>query len=74
MKDAGLTWWEMISKGLLDPGFGLIETDQYVFKKENISMVICVDECIVSSRTKGVLDETIVAIKVNFTITDEGEI
>ena len=63
LKDAGLTWWEMISKGLLDLGFEQTETDQCVFKKENVIMFIYVDDCIINSRTKEGLDETMAAIK-----------
>ena len=74
LKDAGLTWWEMISKGLLDLGFEQTETDQCVFKKENVIILIYVDDCIINSRTKEGLDETMAAIKEHFTITDEGEI
>ena len=63
LKDAGLTWWEMISKGLLDLGFEQTETYQCVFKKENVIILIYVDDCIINSRTKEGLNETIAAIK-----------
>jgi len=74
LKDAELTWWEMISKGLPDLGFEQTETYQYVFKKKNVIILIYVDDCIINSRIKEGLDETMAAIKENFTITDEGEI
>ena len=63
----------MISKGLLDLGFEQTEIDQCVFKKENVIILIYVDDCIINSRTKEGLDETIHAIKKNVTITEEGE-
>ena len=64
----------MISKGLLDLGFEQTETDQCVFKKENVIILIYVDDCIIFSRTKEGLDETISSIKKNFDITEEGDI
>ena len=63
LKDAELTWWEMISKGLPDLGFEQTETYQYVFKKKNVIILIYVDDCIINSRTKEGLDETMAAIK-----------
>ena len=36
LKDAGITWWKVISKGLLDLGFEQIDADQCEFRKENI--------------------------------------
>ena len=33
LKDAGLTWWKIISKVLLALGFGQTDTDQCIFKK-----------------------------------------
>ena len=74
LKDSGLAWWEMISKGLLDLGSEQTETDQCVFNKENVIILIYVDDCIINSRTKEGLDETMAAIKEHFTTTDEGEI
>ena len=74
LKDAGLTWWEMISKGLLDLGFEQTDTDQCVFKKENVIILIYIDDCIILSRTKEDLDKTLQDIKKDFKITDEGNI
>ena len=64
----------MTSKGILDLGFEQTEIDQCVFKKENVIILIYVDDCIINSRTKEGLDKTMAAIKENFTITDEGKI
>ena len=61
-------------KGLLDLAFEQKETDQCVSKKENVIILIYVDDCIIISRTKEGLDETIEAIKKDSIITEEGEI
>ena len=59
LRDAGLTWWEMILKGLLDLGFEQTDTDQCVFKKKNVIILIYVDDCIILSKTKEKLDGTL---------------
>ena len=64
----------MISKGLLDLGFEQTDTDQCVFKKENVIILIYVDDCIILSRTKEDLDKTLQDIKKDFKVTDEGNI
>ena len=62
----------MISNGLLDLSFDQTKIDQCVFKKEDVIILIYIDDCIISSRTKEGLDETITSIKKNFDITEEG--
>ena len=64
----------MISKGIPYLDFEQTETDQCVFKKDNVIVLIYADDYIINSRTKEGLDETIAAIKENFTITEEGEL
>ena len=45
-----------------------------MFKKENVIILIYVDDCIILSRTKEDLDKTLQDIKKDFNITDEGNI
>ena len=74
LKDAGLTWWEIISKGFLDLGFEQTDTEPCVFKKENVIILIYVDDCIILSRTKEGLEKTLEGICKKFTMTNEGNI
>ena len=57
LKDAGFTWWEMVSKGLMDLGFEQTDIDQCIFKKENVIILIYVDDCTILSRTNEDLGE-----------------
>ena len=45
-----------------------------MFKKENVIILIDVDDCIILSRTKEDLDKTLQDIKKDFKITDKGNI
>ena len=59
LKDVGLIWWEMTSKGLLGLGFEQTDTDQCVFRKENVIILIHVDDYIILTRTREDLDKTL---------------
>ena len=40
LRDAGRTWWEHLSEGLTEMGFHQTETDQCVFIKDNVIILI----------------------------------
>ena len=50
------------------------ETDQCVFKKENVIILINIDDYIILSRKKEDLDKNLQDIKRGISITDEGNI
>ena len=49
----------MTSKGLLGLGFEQTDTDQCVFRKENVIILIHVDDYIILTRTREDLDKTL---------------
>ena len=52
LKDAGRTWWEYLSSGLIEMGFTLTDTYQCVFMKDDTITPVYVDNCIIMSRTE----------------------
>ena len=64
----------MISKGLLNLGFEKTETDQCVFKKENVIILFNIDDYIILLRKKEDLDKNLQDIKRGISITDERNI
>ena len=73
LKDAGRTWWEHLSEGLLQMGFKQCQTDQCVFYKDDIIILIYVDDCCIISKNEKGIQDTMNALKEHYTITDEGE-
>ena len=71
LRDAGRTWWEHLSEGLIDLGFHKIETDQCVFIKEDFFILIYVDNCVISSKNKESISKKMELIKKGYTITDK---
>ena len=47
LKYVGITWWQFLSKKLNGIGFEQKDTDQCVFKKENVFTIFCVDYYII---------------------------
>ena len=52
LKDAGLTWFDHLSKGLDSICCKPTKSDPYIFQKGTNLIVIYVDDCIILSRTK----------------------
>ena len=72
-KDAGRTWWEHLSIGLKETGFHSTETDQCVFMKENMIILIYVDDCIIMSKDKDKIIRTMESLKERYAIIYEGK-
>ena len=73
LKDAGLTWFEHLSQGLLSMNFKPIISDPCVFIRGSNILILYVDDCIVISQSegeaKGIYNEL---QNHGFKITDEG--
>lgn len=57
LKDAGHTWWEYLSDGLIEMGFTPSQTDQCVFMKGDAIILIYVDDFVILSKSdRGIVD------------------
>ena len=72
LRDAGRTWWEHLSEGLTEMGFHSTETDQCVFVKDDVIILICVDDCVILSKNEDKIIETMELLKKKYAIIDEG--
>ena len=73
LKDAGRTWWQHLSEGLIEMGFTQCQTDQCVFLKDDVIILIYVDDCCIISKNEKVITDTLNQLRKRYTITDEGE-
>ena len=73
IRDAGRTWWENLSEGLIDIGVHQTQTDPCVFIKGHVIILIYVDDCIILSKNKQSIIKILELLRKNYTITDEGE-
>ena len=47
LKDAGRTWWEQISEGVEEMGFRQCQSDQFVWMKDGLVILVSVDNCLI---------------------------
>ena len=74
LKDAGRTWYEHLSDGLIALGFTPTDTDKCVFIRGTTILVIYVDDCLIFAANKEDLDAAYKDIQFRYKITDEGTI
>ena len=77
LKQASLTWFEMLSKGLIDRNFMPSAVDSCVFVRDNCIVLVYVDDCIVISHDSKVIDRFITSMQTgpeNFKLTDDGDL
>ena len=73
LKDAGLTWFEHLSKGLNAMGFQPTASDPCIFQNGSNLIVLYVDDCIILSRTKEEADKIFTELNnKGYKMTDEG--
>ena len=72
LKDAGRTWHEFLSSGLLDRNWKQSEIDDCMFTKGDILLLLYVDDAILISRINKRIDAEIRSLKYSFNLTDEG--
>ena len=63
LKDAGRTWANHLKQGLLDRGFTQSKVDPCVFFKDNLILVICVDDLIAFCPTDEPIDQFIESMR-----------
>ena len=75
LKQAGHNWHVKLKTGLLDLGFKPCMTDPCVFTKDDLIVLVFVDDCLVFSREKKKVDDFIAQLRhQSFILTDEGDI
>ena len=73
LKDAGRTWFEHLSDGLMSMGFTATSSDPCIFTKDSNIIILYVDDCIIISKTKEEADDIFNELKHRkYKLTDEG--
>ena len=77
LKQASSNWFDHLTKGLKQRDFFPSEMDPCVYYKDNCIVLVYVDDCIIFSKDKSVIDDLIHSLMngpENYVLTDEGEI
>jgi hypothetical protein len=74
LKDAGKTWADYLKKGLLERGWKSSEIDSCLFTKNGIVLVLYVDDAILLSPYKSLIDSEIRSLQRDYDLTDDGEL
>ena len=74
LKDSGKTWFDFLKKGLLKRGWEKSEIDSCLFTKDGILLVIYIDDAILISPDKKIIDIEIKSLQEGYNLTDDGEL
>jgi hypothetical protein len=74
LKDAGRTWYEHLTKGLAERGWKQLEIDTCLFTKDGILLIVYVDDAILISPNKQLIDREIKSLQEDYDLTDDGEL
>ena len=75
LADASYNWFNKLTEGLESEGFVRSEVDQCVFLREDVVILVYVDDMIALSKDKNALDDLVKNLnKKNFILTDEGSL
>ena len=74
LKDAGKTWNDHLHKGLTARGWTPSTVDPCLYTKQGIMLVVYVDDACLLSPHKGLIQSEIASLKLEFQLTDEGEL
>ena len=74
LKDGGRTWYEHLTKGLAERGWQQSEVDTCLFTKEGILLIVYVDDAILISPNKQLIDREIKSLQQDYDLTDDGEL
>ena len=77
LKQSSSNWFHFLTKGLTDRNFIPSQIDPCIYYKDNGIVLIYVDDCILLSRNKSVIDNFISSLKngkEKYILTDEGDI
>jgi hypothetical protein len=73
LKDAGRTWFEHLTDGLISMGFSATSSDPCIFLKGSDIIILYVDDCIIMSQTKAKADALFTELeRRKYKLTDEG--
>ena len=72
LKDVGCTWHEFLSAGLLDRNWKQSKTDDCLFTKGDILLLLYVDDAIFVSKSNKRIDAEICLLKYDFNLTYKG--
>ena len=74
LKQASSSWFEKLRLGLKQQGFVQSKIDSCCFMKSDLIFLVFVDDCLLFSRSAASLTALILALQVDFVLTDEGDI
>ncbi len=77
LKQASANWYDMLKKALGDRGFKESSSDPCVFLKQDMIVLVYVDDCILVGRNASIIADFIESLKKgpeNFIFTDEGKL
>ena len=72
LKDASKTWFEFLRKGLEKRGWSRSQVDECLFTKNGIILVVYVDDAILISPYKSLINKEIKSLQEEFDLTDDG--
>ena len=73
LKDAGCTWFEHLSDGLIDMGFMATSSDPCIFTKDDTIIILYVNDCVILSKSKQQADAIFKELENRkFKLTDKG--
>jgi hypothetical protein len=74
LKDAGKTWHDFLKKGLVTRGWKASEVDSCLFTKKGIMLIVYVDDAILISPNKQMINFEIKSLQKDYDLTDDGEL
>ncbi|CAJ1933824.1 unnamed protein product [Cylindrotheca closterium] len=74
LKDAGRTWSQFLHKGLIDQGWKQSSIDSCLYTKQNIILVLYVDDACLLSPDKNLINREIKSLQEQYNLTDDGEL
>lgn len=74
LKDAGKTWYDFLRKGLERRGWKPSMVDECLFTKNNIILVLYVDDAVLISPNQLLINHEIRSLQKEYSLTDDGEL
>ena len=74
LKDASRTWNDHLTSGRLNRGWKQSRLSSYLFTKQNLIFILYIDGACIISLSKNAIQNEIKFLKLNFDLTDDGEL
>jgi hypothetical protein len=74
LKDAGKTWYDRLDQGLMKRGWVKPEINGCLFTKRGIILVVYVNDAILISPYKTLIQKEIKSLQQEYDLTDDGEL